>query len=79
MDWGGFGSLVGYNDRWRKYRRLMNPWLHKKATDNFRPSQTTEARLFLQRLLEKLEEYDSSEDLANQVYRYVLNMCIGVN
>ncbi|KAF8596887.1 cytochrome P450 [Ceratobasidium sp. AG-I] len=71
MDWGGFGSLVGYNDRWRKYRRLMNPWLHKKAPDNFRPSQTEEARFFLQRLLDKHEEYDSSEDLANQVYRTV--------
>ncbi|KAF8593044.1 hypothetical protein BDV93DRAFT_461903, partial [Ceratobasidium sp. AG-I] len=30
MDWGNFGSLVGYNDRWRKYRRFTHPWLHQK-------------------------------------------------
>ncbi|KAF8593409.1 cytochrome P450 [Ceratobasidium sp. AG-I] len=71
MNWTGFASLVGYNDRWRKYRRLMNPWLHKKASDNFRPSQTREARLLLRRLLDKHEEYDSSEDLANEVYRSI--------
>ncbi|KAF8596400.1 cytochrome P450 [Ceratobasidium sp. AG-I] len=67
LDWENLGVVVGYNDRWRKYRRLMNPWLHKKASDNFRPWQTEEARRFLKRLLNKHEEYDSSEELENEV------------
>lgn len=47
----------------------MNHWLHKKVADDFRPLQTEEARLLLKRLLDECRGYDSSEGLADQVFR----------
>jgi cytochrome P450 len=63
LDWGAFASLVRYGERWRAYRRLMNPWLHKQAATAFHGSQEHEAQLLLQRLLNKCNELDSSEEL----------------
>ncbi|KAF8595143.1 cytochrome P450 [Ceratobasidium sp. AG-I] len=68
IDWGTAASLVGYNERWRTYRRLMNTWLHKKAAEGFRESQTSEAQRLLQRLLEKYERLDTSQDLEVELY-----------
>ncbi|KAF8604532.1 cytochrome P450 [Ceratobasidium sp. AG-I] len=66
LDWGNFATMIGYNDRLRKYRRLMNPWLHKKAAVQFQPTQTHNARLFLQRLVDKPHDFES---LKSEVYK----------
>ncbi|CAE7206215.1 unnamed protein product, partial [Rhizoctonia solani] len=64
-----FISLLGYNDRWRKSRRLMHPWLHKQASQAFHESQQREARLLLQRLLSSASQLDSSEVLFQEFFR----------
>ena len=71
IDWGNAASLVGFNDRWRTYRRLMNPWLHKKAAHVFRQSQTNEAYSFLKRVFQRVGQIDSSEDLELEANRSV--------
>ncbi|KAJ1300072.1 hypothetical protein OPQ81_002554 [Rhizoctonia solani] len=69
VNFSEFISLLGYNDRWRKSRRLMHPWLHKKASESFHESQQHEARLLLQRLLLSVDRLDSSEDLFLEFFR----------
>ncbi|KAF8676962.1 cytochrome P450 [Rhizoctonia solani] len=49
--WPEFIGALGYNERWQKNRRLIHPWLHKKAAETFHDSQQEQARLLLQRLL----------------------------
>ncbi|QRV73542.1 cytochrome P450 family protein [Ceratobasidium sp. AG-Ba] len=61
--WPGFITLLGYNDRWRKSRRLMHTYLHKKAAEDFHSAQQLQARLLLQRLLQKTNALITSEDL----------------
>ncbi|CAE6414741.1 unnamed protein product [Rhizoctonia solani] len=68
IDWEDFGSLIGYGDRWRKYRRLMNPWLNKQAVTVYNESQEQATRTLLRRLLENPEETRSSHDLEAELY-----------
>ncbi|CCO36967.1 O-methylsterigmatocystin oxidoreductase Short=OMST oxidoreductase [Rhizoctonia solani AG-1 IB] len=49
--WPEFIGALGYNDRWKKNRRLIHPWLQKKAAESFHGSQQEQARLLLKRLL----------------------------
>ncbi|KAG9080452.1 hypothetical protein FRC06_006564 [Ceratobasidium sp. 370] len=69
MNWGGVVNLLPYGERWRKSRRIMHQWLHKEASVAFQPSQQHQARLLLQRLLNKSERLDSSEELELESYR----------
>ncbi|CUA71551.1 Premnaspirodiene oxygenase [Rhizoctonia solani] len=50
MNWSGLPSIVGYNDLWRQYRRMMNNWLNARAVTQFDGLQERQARLLLQRL-----------------------------
>ncbi|EUC56105.1 cytochrome P450 family protein [Rhizoctonia solani AG-3 Rhs1AP] len=72
LDWGNFVSLVGYGDRWRRYRRLMSPWLTKKAVTAFEESQERAAMHLLQRLLKdnnsKHLKSSISAALTNAIY-----------
>ncbi|CAE6484384.1 unnamed protein product [Rhizoctonia solani] len=68
LDWGGFGSLVGYGDRWRKYRRLMNPWLTKQAVASHHGHQERATRKLLQRLLERRQKYMCSHELECELF-----------
>ncbi|KAG9125245.1 hypothetical protein FRC07_008408 [Ceratobasidium sp. 392] len=68
MNWGNFVGLVGYNDLWRKYRRMMHIWLNKQAVTEFRPSQQYQARLLLQRLLLKSDRLNASKELDLELY-----------
>ncbi|KAB5590648.1 O-methylsterigmatocystin oxidoreductase [Ceratobasidium theobromae] len=63
LDWETFAPLVRYGDRWRMYRRLMNPWLNKQATATYHDSQEQEARQFLRRLLSGYKDISTSEEL----------------
>ncbi|KAF8685522.1 cytochrome P450 [Rhizoctonia solani] len=67
MDSGNFIDFLGYNDRLRKCRRLMHPWLNKKACESFHESQVQDARLLLQKLM--LCGRTSSEVLYKEVFR----------
>ncbi|CAE6411312.1 unnamed protein product [Rhizoctonia solani] len=51
MDWSGLATIIGYNDLWRHYRRLMNNWLNTRAVNQFNGLQERQARSLLQRLL----------------------------
>ncbi|KAG8736383.1 hypothetical protein FRC10_009386 [Ceratobasidium sp. 414] len=71
MDWGNSIALLGHNDRWRKYRRLIHPWLHKQAVGAFHASQELQARLFLQRLLQASTHLGTSNELDVELYRTI--------
>ncbi|KAG8735779.1 hypothetical protein FRC10_010162, partial [Ceratobasidium sp. 414] len=60
-------ELGSYNDRWKQSRRLMHPWLHKKAAEDFHSSRPLQTRLLLHRLL---ESSDHMATLAHYVYGY---------
>ncbi|CAE6442908.1 unnamed protein product [Rhizoctonia solani] len=51
MNWSGLPSIVGYNDLWRHYRRMMNNWLNGRAVAQFDDLQERQARLLLYQLL----------------------------
>ncbi|KAH7325293.1 cytochrome P450 [Rhizoctonia solani] len=57
--WPEFIGALPYNDRWKKTRRLIHPWLHKKASESFHDSQQEQARLLLKRLLRSTDDVDS--------------------
>ncbi|CAE6385722.1 unnamed protein product [Rhizoctonia solani] len=57
--WPEFIGALRYNDRWKKTRRLIHPWLHKKASESFHNSQQEQARLLLQRLSRSCGKIDS--------------------
>ncbi|CAE6499134.1 unnamed protein product [Rhizoctonia solani] len=66
--WGDFGSLVGYGERWRKYRRLMNPWLTKQAVTVHHDSQEQATRKLLRRLLNSDKDVMSSHELEAELF-----------
>lgn len=68
LDWGNFASLTGYGDRWRRYRRLMNPWLSRQAVTAFEESQERAATRLLQRLLGDGQQTKSSHDVEAELY-----------
>ncbi|EUC56369.1 cytochrome P450 family protein [Rhizoctonia solani AG-3 Rhs1AP] len=68
LDASGLVSITGYNERWRKSRRLMHPWLNKQAVESFHHSQQAEARMLLQRLIHSSETSLSSEVLYYEVF-----------
>ncbi|CAE6517534.1 unnamed protein product [Rhizoctonia solani] len=66
--WGDFGSLVGYGDRWRKYRRRMNPWLTKQAVALHHESQEHATRKLLRRLLDSGKDVRSSQEVEAELF-----------
>ncbi|KAH7342128.1 O-methylsterigmatocystin oxidoreductase [Rhizoctonia solani] len=68
FNWSEFGSLIGYGDRWRKYRRLMNPLLSKQAITAHRGSQEHATRKLLRKLLENHKDMKSSHELETEFY-----------
>ncbi|KAG9101403.1 hypothetical protein FRC06_003044 [Ceratobasidium sp. 370] len=69
MDWRNLVPFVSYTDLWRKYRRMMHIWLGKQAIPAFYLSQQHQARLLLQRLLEKSSSLGTSEELDLEFFR----------
>ncbi|KAL5635231.1 hypothetical protein ACGC1H_003057 [Rhizoctonia solani] len=68
LNWSDFGSLVSYGDRWRRYRRLMNPWLNKQAVAVHHGSQVHTTRELLQRLLDSPTNIISSHQAEAELY-----------
>ncbi|CAE6436685.1 unnamed protein product [Rhizoctonia solani] len=63
LDWEAAGSMIGYGDRWRRYRRLMNPMLTKEAITIHHGSQEQAARKLLQRLVMNPSSTRSSHEV----------------
>jgi hypothetical protein len=74
MNWEGFISLLGYNDRWKKCRRLIHPWMQKTATEVFHHSQQHQARILLQRLSQMTADVCFSEELSNEFHGSVSDL-----
>ncbi|KAG8795750.1 hypothetical protein FRC12_010191 [Ceratobasidium sp. 428] len=66
---GKLVTLLGYNDRWKKSRRLLHPWIDKKGTESFYPSLQLQARLLLQRLMHLSEKVIESEEMEAEFHR----------
>ncbi|QRV88351.1 cytochrome P450 family protein [Ceratobasidium sp. AG-Ba] len=69
MNWGNLIISLGYNDRWRKSRRMIHPLLNKKAVEEFYPAQQLQARLLLQRLLSTSDTLTESDEVDAELYR----------
>ncbi|CAE6414843.1 unnamed protein product [Rhizoctonia solani] len=63
LDWADVGSIIGYGDRWRRFRRLMNPLLTKQASSTHHESQEQATRKLVQRLLMSHKDIESSHEL----------------
>jgi hypothetical protein len=72
LDAGSLIIVVGYNDRWRRFRRMLHPMLQKKATETFYQSQERQARLLLRRILGSCNHLESSRELEGEIYQYVV-------
>ncbi|CAE6534774.1 unnamed protein product, partial [Rhizoctonia solani] len=68
MNWPGLPSVVGYNDLWRHYRRMMNNWLNARAVTQFDNLQERQARLLLQRLLSGTNHAQPFEKLRDEFF-----------
>ncbi|KDN44597.1 hypothetical protein RSAG8_05362, partial [Rhizoctonia solani AG-8 WAC10335] len=68
MNWPGLPSIVGYNDLWRHYRRMMNNWLNARAVTQFNDLQERQARLLLQRLLSATNHVQPFEHVRNEFF-----------
>ncbi|QRW13569.1 cytochrome P450 family protein [Ceratobasidium sp. AG-Ba] len=71
MNWGNTPVVTGYNDTWRNYRRVMHNRLNKHAISVFRQSQQSQARLLLQRLLNKSHDSYDSRELNRELYQAI--------
>ncbi|KAJ1301317.1 hypothetical protein OPQ81_003719 [Rhizoctonia solani] len=68
MDMQGFMVFMDSNELWRKHRRALATRLNKSSALDFRPSQETQSRLLLQRLLRSCATIESSEELLKEFY-----------
>ncbi|CAE6438831.1 unnamed protein product [Rhizoctonia solani] len=68
MNWSGLPSVVGYNDLWRHYRRMMNNWLNARAVTQFDELQERQARLLLQRLLSATSHSQPFKHVRNEFF-----------
>ncbi|CAE6335752.1 unnamed protein product [Rhizoctonia solani] len=66
MNWPRNPSIIGYNDIWRHYRRIMNNWLNRRAVDQFKSLQERQARLLLRRLLDVTNQTQPFEHVKNE-------------
>ncbi|KAG8744348.1 hypothetical protein FRC10_010328 [Ceratobasidium sp. 414] len=71
LDAGSMIIVVGYNDRWRRFRRMLHPWLQKKATETFHKAQERQARMLLRRLLDSCGHLETSQELGGELYQAV--------
>lgn len=68
LDWSRFPAMVGYNELWRHYRRMMNNWLNARAVTQFDGVHETESRLLLKRLLSLLNNTQPFEPVKRQFF-----------
>ncbi|CAE6397209.1 unnamed protein product [Rhizoctonia solani] len=66
MNWSGLASIVGYNDLWRHYRRMMNNSLNVRAVAQFNDLRERQAQLLLKRLLGVINHVKPFEQVRNE-------------
>ncbi|CAE7210616.1 unnamed protein product, partial [Rhizoctonia solani] len=65
--WPEVGSLIVYGDRWRRFRRLMNPLLTKQSAAAHHKSQEEAATKLLQRLLTGYKDIRTSHEVEKEL------------
>ncbi|KAG8794026.1 hypothetical protein FRC12_000815 [Ceratobasidium sp. 428] len=70
-NWGKFVGFLNYNERWKRSRRLMRPWLHKEAVQSLHSSHPIQTRLLLHRLLLLPGHLSTSESLEAEIYKAI--------
>ncbi|KAH7342129.1 cytochrome P450 [Rhizoctonia solani] len=68
LNWSNFGVVIGYGDRLRKYRRLMNLCLNKQKIAMYHGSQEHAGRKLLRNLLKSHKDIKSSHELEAEFY-----------
>ncbi|KAL5635220.1 hypothetical protein ACGC1H_003047 [Rhizoctonia solani] len=67
LNWSGNASLIVYGDRWRRYRRLMNPMLTRQSAATYHQSQEHATTKLLQRLWKGYRDIKTSHDLETEL------------
>ncbi|CAE7177464.1 unnamed protein product [Rhizoctonia solani] len=67
LNWPEFGSLIAYGDRWRRFRRLMNPLLTKQVSATHQQLQEQAATKLLQRLLKGHKDIHNSHEVETEL------------
>ncbi|CAE6466716.1 unnamed protein product [Rhizoctonia solani] len=67
LGWPEVASLISYGDRWRRFRRLMNPLLTKQASATHHKSQEQAATKLLQRLLKSHKDIRTSHEVETEL------------
>ncbi|CAE6378009.1 unnamed protein product, partial [Rhizoctonia solani] len=63
LNWSEVVSIIAYGDRWRRFRRLINPLLTKQSVTTHYKSQEQAATKLLQRLLKGHKDIKTSHEL----------------
>ncbi|KAF8607123.1 cytochrome P450 [Ceratobasidium sp. AG-I] len=63
-----FVAFMDSNERWKRYRRMMHTRLNKQAVVEFQASQQHQARLLLQRLLNKSKHLTTSDEVDEEFH-----------
>ncbi|CAE6478773.1 unnamed protein product [Rhizoctonia solani] len=66
LNWGEVASIIVYGDRWRRFRRLMNPLLTRQSVAAYYQSQEQATTKLLQRLLKGYQDMKTSHDLETE-------------
>ncbi|CAE7210631.1 unnamed protein product [Rhizoctonia solani] len=67
LDWPDLASLIAYGDRWRRFRRLMNPLLTKQSVAAHQKFQEQDATKLLQRLLKGYKDIHTSHEVETEL------------
>ncbi|KAH7333661.1 cytochrome P450 [Rhizoctonia solani] len=68
MNWSKLVTVVGYNDLWRHYRRIMHNWLNMRAVSQFNDLQEQQSRLLLQRLLRVTDQVEPFQHVKDEFF-----------
>jgi cytochrome P450 len=66
------GLMMGYTDRWRKWRKVLHGSFNNKASDLYKPIQDLESKQLLQQLLTDPEDY------RNHIERYATSVVVSI-
>lgn len=66
------GLMMGYNDRWRKWRKVLHGSFNNKATDLYKPIQDLESKQLLHELLTDAGNYRT------HIERYATSVVVSI-
>ncbi|KDQ07018.1 hypothetical protein BOTBODRAFT_39161 [Botryobasidium botryosum FD-172 SS1] len=77
MGWGRMVSLIQYGDVWKRYRKLIHPAMNKTAVRQYWPAQQKEARVLLQTLIDRPEDF--MKEIRSMIGKVVMSTVYGIN